>query len=255
MSLEAKRQLMDKIWHSFGCDNKRFDPQRYSQFYNHPIWLLHGILQEEHDLAMTHRHAICGYIAGLNPSRVCDYGGGFGTLARLLATKVTEGKIHICEPHPPLYGSKLCSQYDNISYVSRLDRQYYDVVVSVDVLEHVQDPISVLAELTDSLRVGGHLVIANCFYPVIACHLPSTFHLRYSFDKFCDIFGLARIGPCDGSHATVYQRISVKVPNWGKIRRIENLSKALYIAKEIKSAVKQPFVTAFTRATKIIRKA
>lgn len=78
MSLEAKRQLMDKIWQDCGCSNKRFDAKKYSRFYNHPIWLLHGILQEEHDVAMTHRNAICRYISGLNPAE-------FATMVVVLA--------------------------------------------------------------------------------------------------------------------------------------------------------------------------
>lgn len=111
-----------------------------------------------------------------------------------------------------------------------------------------------LAEMAESLRVGGQLVIANCFYPVIACHLPSTFHLRYSFDKFCEIFGLTRIGPCNGSHATVYQKIDNNPPHWVNIRGREMLSKLVYISKEMKLAVRQPFATAITRAANIYRK-
>ena len=34
---------------------------------------------------MDHRHSITAAVHGLSPQRIVDFGGGFGTLARLLA--------------------------------------------------------------------------------------------------------------------------------------------------------------------------
>ena len=48
----------------------------------------------------------------------------------------------------------------------------FDFVIASHVLEHVEDPLIVLSIMIDSVRINGYLVIANCFYPVIKCHLP-----------------------------------------------------------------------------------
>jgi hypothetical protein len=57
-------------------------------------------------------------------------------------------------------------------------------------------------------------LIPNCFYPVIAFHLPCTFHLRTSFDALCQAMGLEVLDPCDASHATLYRRSQVLEPDW-----------------------------------------
>lgn len=255
ISLASKRRLMDKIWEDCGCSNKHFDQESYAKFYNHPIWLLHGLYLESDQQSLSCRKSICRHIALYKPTEICDYGGGFGTLARIAANTISAKVIHVYEPHPPRYGEALCTRYPQISYIDTLTEERYDVLISTDVLEHTQDPISCLSDMVKSVKVGGHLVIANCFYPVICCHLPSTFHLRYSFSKFCDILGLERVGKCDGSHATDYKRITNKSPDWRQIRQQEKLSRALYISREARSTAKSIFAAAFRRFISANRKA
>jgi 2-polyprenyl-6-hydroxyphenyl methylase/3-demethylubiquinone-9 3-methyltransferase len=228
LSLDQLWKLMDQVWLDYACDNRRPDPQRLAAFYRDPIWLLNGIFIEQHDLSMRQRHSIAKYIAALMPKRVIDFGGGFGTLARLLAQQCPASQIDVCEPFPPEHGVQSCQPFANISFVSTLDKQNYDVLVSTDVLEHVLDPLALLVQMIESVKPGGHLIIANCFYPVIACHLPSTFHLRHSFDKICCALGLELIGPCHGSHAIVYRRVHVATPDWPKVRQMERQSKSLF---------------------------
>jgi len=38
-----------------------------------------------------------------------------------------------------------------------------------------------MADTAAHLREGGQYLTANCFLPVIRCHLPQTFHFRYSW--------------------------------------------------------------------------
>ena len=245
---------MDKIWNECGCSNKRFDQESYAKFYGHPIWLLHGLYLESDSQAISQRQAICDYLNKLSPQNICDYGGGFGTLARI-AAKTTQAKnIHIYEPHPPRYGKSLCAGYPQITYVSSMEEEYYDALISTDVLEHTQDPILCLSLMVRSVRIGGYLALANCFYPAIACHLPSTFHLRYSFDDFCEALGLTRVGPCEGSHATIYKKACNSVADWRKIRRLEKLSQATYIAREAKSSAISVIPASIKRVLKIIRR-
>ena len=88
--------------------------------------------------------------------------------------------------------------------------------------------ISLFAQMINSVRLDGYLIIANCFAPVIKCHLPSTFHLRYTFKIFAKLMGLKLIGACQGSHATVYVKEKEKSLNWTQIRQVEGLSKSLF---------------------------
>lgn len=235
-------QLVDQAWQECGCDNQYVDEDKYANFYGHPIWLLNGLFIEQHNISMEHRHAIAATVTQLKPNLIVDFGGGFGTLARLIATALPAAEIHICEPYPPRYGLESCRSYSNIQFTSSLLSENYDVLVSTDVLEHVPDPLALLAEMVQSVRLGGHLLIANCFYPVIKCHLPRTFHLRYSFDNFCQELGLERLGQCEGSHATLYQRSQIVEPNWLHLRQLEQQSQRRFAWHEWRSRHLSPWV-------------
>ncbi|MBW4686911.1 MAG: class I SAM-dependent methyltransferase [Komarekiella atlantica HA4396-MV6] len=229
IEVEEIWQLMDKVWDSLGCDNIKNDPEKVSLFYSHPVWLLNGLFIEQHDVSILHRHAIADWINLNNRDiiSVLDYGGGFGTLARLIADKNQEVVVDIYEPHPSKLALEKIKAYSNVNFISSLKKQY-DCLVCTDVLEHVPDPLSLLAEMIESVKVDGYLIIANCFYPVIKCHLPETFHLRYSFNQFTNLMGLDTIGSCNGSHATIYKRMSQEPVNWKKIRTQEKISKAVF---------------------------
>jgi 2-polyprenyl-6-hydroxyphenyl methylase/3-demethylubiquinone-9 3-methyltransferase len=220
-SLEQIWQLMDAAWHRHGCDNRHFDESRYAAFYADPVWLLNGMFIEQHDVSLGHRMAITAAVAALDPRRLVDVGGGFGTLARLIATALPACRVEILDPFPPRHGVESCRTFANIQFVKELGHNRHDVLVSTDVLEHVVDPIDLLWQMVLSVRIGGHLLIANCFHPVIACHLPSTFHLRQSFDEFCEEMGLEVLRACRGSHATIYRRSRMVEPDWPRLRRRE----------------------------------
>jgi SAM-dependent methyltransferase len=231
-SLEQLWGLMDQAWERSGCDNRSPDPDRLAAFYTDPVWLLNGMFIEQHAVSMGHRQAITAAVAALDPAQVLDFGGGFGTLARLLAAALPQSAIAICDPFPPRHGVEGCQPFANIRFVPELTSQSVDVLVSTDVLEHVQDPLGLLASMVDAVRPGGHLLIANCFHPVIACHLPCTFHLRHSFDAFCHALGLEVLGPCDGSHASTYRRSQVLEPDWPRLRMMERHSQRLFPWRE-----------------------
>ena len=223
-SLEQLWGLMDHAWEHYGCDNRNADPDRLASFYSDPVWLLNGMFIQQHAVSMGHRQAITAAVAALAPEQVMDFGSGFGTLARMLAVALPQAEIAICEPYPPRHGIESCQPFANIRFAPELTSQSVDVLVSTDVLEHVPDPLALLAAMVDAVRPSGHLLIANCFFPVIACHLPCTFHLRYSFDAFCQALGLEVLGPCEGSHATLYRRSQVLEPDWPRLRAMERRS-------------------------------
>ena len=223
LSLEQIWQMMDDVWDQLGCDNKNLNWEKISTFYNHPVWILNGLFIEQHELSMQHRKSISNWI-NINSERikyVVDYGGGMGTIAKLIAESNPSLSIDIYEPYPSQVAIKKLEKYSNINFVDEFKKCKYDCLVSTDVLEHVADPLSIFAQMINSVRLDGYLIIANCFYPVMKCHLPRTFHLRFTFKIFAKLMGLKLIRACQESHATVYVKEKEKSLNWRQIRLIE----------------------------------
>lgn len=238
--LENIWQLMDIVWGEYGCDNKKLNWNDIGEFYSHPVWILNGLFIEQHELSMQHRHAISDWVAAKSSvSKILDYGGGFGTLARMIADKKPSLAVDIYEPHPSDYSKHRISNCRQIQFVSNIKTKY-DVLVSTDVLEHVPDPLKIFEEMILSVKDNGYLVIANNFFPVIKCHLPQTFHLRYTFNIFAKLMGLIFVGPLAGSHATIFRKKRKKSVNWPVVRVSEKISKGIFPMIEFFKPILRP---------------
>lgn len=88
--------------------------------------------------------------------------------------------------------------------MAELGNGHYDAIVAQDVLEHVEDPVSLAAQLAGALREGGIAVFANCFHPLTQCHP------RHSFPRVMDgALGLRYLGVVEGAeHAQAFRRCS-----------------------------------------------
>lgn len=249
--LEQIWYLMDKIWDDMGCDNKNLDWEKIGKYYSHPVWLLNGLFIENHELSMQIRENIADYIAQKNFKYICDYGGGFGTLARSIAKKCPNSIIHIYEPHPSHYGIECIKDYKNIVYTDIIQENFYDCIVSTDVLEHIEFPLETFYKIINSTRFdkdigGGDLIIANCFHPYIKCHLPHNFHLRYTFDYFAEQMGLKKIGQIPGTHATIFRKIT-QLQHF-KIRAYQSFfSKALFYSIETSRPIRKFLANIFNK--------
>lgn len=224
--LEQMWFLMDRIWDEYGCDNKHPDRDKINRYYSHPVWVLNGLFLEQHEISMRHRQAISDWITEAGLQSIVDYGGGFGTLAKLIAVKNPACKVDVYEPYPVAPVARQLENTGRIFFVRTLSR--YDCLVSTDVLEHVTDPLSVFAEMVDAVAEKGFLIIANNFKPVVKCHLPQTFHLRYSFEFIAARMGVKKMGHLDGSHAWIYQKEKSVENALRKVRKYEALSKILF---------------------------
>ena len=220
--------LMDEVWDLYGCDNRKIDWKNVRKFYSHPVWLLNGLFIEQHELSIEHRSAISDWIT-TKPfiRKILDYGGGFGTLARLIADKSDSFSVDIYEPHPFDYSRQKISIYPQIQFINKITGKY-DLLVSTDVLEHVPDPLKTFEEMILSVKNDGYLIIANNFFPIIKCHLPQTFHLRYTFDLFAKLMGLLVVAPLEKGHANIFRKNGNKSVNWRAVRMLEKLSKGLF---------------------------
>lgn len=245
--LEKMWYMMDIVWDELGCDNKKLDWKKIEKFYNHPVWLLNGLFIEQHDLSMQHRHAISDWIVNNKTIKtVLDYGGGYGTLAKLIAEKNPSLSIDIYEPHPSNYAKQRLANYPNIKFVDEFKIKY-DVLISTDVLEHVPKPLLLFQEMIRTVKDDGYLIIANCFYPVIKCHLACTFHFRYTFNIFAKHMGLEVIGLLEGSHATLFRKKPNVSVNLNMIKFLEIISKAAFPFLELSKPIVKPVYHFFKR--------
>lgn len=205
--LEQIWYLLNRTWEEMGCDNKTLDWEKIGRFYAHPVWLLNGLFIESHDISMNIRQSITHYVAQKGFKCICDYGGGFGTLAKEIAKACPDSMIEIYEPFPSEYGQKCIAQFPNISFVNTLQAQRYDCLISTDVLEHVDDVLGTFHSMLASLKIDGEALIGNCFYPVIDCHLPKHFHFRYTFKYIAQQMGVKYLGDIQGAeYVQIYHK-------------------------------------------------
>jgi 2-polyprenyl-3-methyl-5-hydroxy-6-metoxy-1,4-benzoquinol methylase len=222
-------QLMDEVWDKLGCDNRNINWEKINGFYKHPIWILNGIFTEYDPASIRNRQAIADWVF-LNQNKInscLDYGGGFGSLSRLVSDKSSEIFIDIYEPHPTTVALSKSEKYYKINYIDTIEK-HYDLLISTDVLEHVSNPLKLFSEMIGYVNYEGYIILANCFYPDIKCHLPITFHLRFTFNIFAKMMGLKNLGRCNKTYAFLYQKRSTKIINWKLIRLFERLSQVLF---------------------------
>ncbi len=218
---------MDRIWDGLKLNNKiLLEGQPIHLFYSHPVWLINGVFSEQDALSNKYRTNIAHYINSINAKKVADYGGGFGSLSRKIAMDIPSANVHIIEPFPSNLAKALNSSILNISFHDDFGYNDFDVCIAQDVLEHVEDPIALAFYISKHTKTEGFLIFANCFYPVIKCHLPNTFHLRYTFPFVMRAMGLKKVGNIKGAeYAEVYEKyrhLSLK-----KARNAEKVSKII----------------------------
>lgn len=186
--LEQIWSLMDEPWIELNCDPLNMD-ERVTAYYQHPVWLLNGLFVERHELSLENRRRFTQWIVDQTPQRVADFGGGFGGLARLIGEALPNAQVEVVDPHPHPAAIALAANTPNVRFVPELTGEY-DILIATDVFEHVPDPIGLTAKTAEHLRIGGQYLIANCFAPVILCHLPQLFHFNASWDGVMQAMGL-----------------------------------------------------------------
>jgi len=214
---------MDHAWDSLDLNNKNLlNEQPIGSFYTHPVWIINGVFTATDATSVVHRKAIAKQVSDLSVERIADLGGGFGELSKCIIAENPSVQVDIIEPFPPKIALKRLANEKRIRFVARFNGAY-DCLIAQDVLEHVEDPINLAANMVAKVRMGGYLLFANCFYPVVKCHLPSTFHLRHTFRFIAERLGLKYIGPVPGaSHAHVYRRHGPM--RIDRARRLETIS-------------------------------
>lgn len=222
-SLKELWRLMDAAWKELDCDPYVFD-ERVEQFYNHPVWLLNSLFVET-NCSDSHksRKDFAKWIATLSPERIADYGGGFGTLSRMIGLLCPKATVEVIEPYPHVAAISLAEKISNVVYCKQLTGTY-DVIVATDVFEHIPDPLEVVATSSSHLKIGGYYVMANCFQPVILCHLPQNYHWNLTWDFAMKELGL--LPCCSISYGKAYRR--ELLIDLDAARKVERISQQLY---------------------------
>lgn len=218
---------LDRIWGGLKLKNDMpLNSESITNYYTHPVWLMNGIFTICDPQSLMHRMLIAKYLAKGDVKTVADYGGGLGQLALCIASENEFAEIHIIEPYPSRVGVERLRRQPQIKIVQNLTSEYYDVVIAQDVLEHVVDPVKLAYEIASQVKNGGEVIFANCFYPSIQCHLPSTFHLRHTFIFVMKALGLRFVKTLEGApHIQIFQRVGSL--NLIKARNAELASKPI----------------------------
>src|SRR5680860_739139 len=225
---------MDVTWDQLGCDQTRPESPEVDHFYDHPVWLLNGAFVELDALSNGHRQAIVEWIGERlctgrlkdHSIRVLDYGGGFGTLARIIAESVPNAHVDLFEPFAHRAVWDAASDFPNLDVVAEL-KGPYDFVVAQDVFEHLPQPLASLREISALLRPGGFLIVVNNFTSCIKAHLPQTFHLRWTFWLFARLMGFAPFRKKPFLQAQAYRRGAARPASPSLVSLAEKGSRAV----------------------------
>lgn len=233
-------QEMDRVWKKYNLNNKLpLQNQKIANFYSHPVWLVNGIFTANDTDSITHRKSIKKYLVKNKIKYVADYGGGSGVLANILAED-NSIKVDIIEPYPSKYYITKYKENLNIEYLKSFRSNNYECIIAQDVLEHVENPIDLAFNMAKHVKDNGYLIFANCFYPVIECHLPKTFYLRYTFPLVMTAMGLKYIGKIEGAeHALVFQKMTkISLKNAKRVAFLaEKVSPILPLVAKIKRKI------------------
>lgn len=227
LELQRVWELMDEEWRRCGAGYGPECDERVGRFYASPVWLLNGLFTESDPESVGHREAMADWVGALEPRLVADYGGGFGALARRIARVAPQADVVVVDPFARETAIKVTRTLRNVRFAPALPTAC-DAVIAQDVLEHVRDPLPVFRTLLEAVRPGGRVVTANCFQPVILCHMPQTFHLRFTFRFIVPALGCRYVGTVPGApHAQVFERTTAE-PSWRRARARERISRIVF---------------------------
>lgn len=226
-SIEWVWAELDRVWDELSLDNQSsLGSQKYfSDFYSHPAWIMNGIFTAVDSTSHRHRKLIAKWINEAGVKCVADVGGGFGELASEIIGASPSTTVDIIEPFPSKAIEWQAQREERVRVISKLSNRY-DCIVAESVLEHVEKPMELAAEMIVATSVGGFLIFHNDFTPAIKCHLPRTFHLRWTFRYVVSPLSVEYVGRVPNVGADIYRKVSNDLDMKAMMRR-EVLSKAI----------------------------
>lgn len=195
---------MDRVWDETLKSHFALSNSFFTAFYSHPVWSLNSIFTRYDNYSSNQRLSLVHSIFSLPINSIVDMGGGFGVLCRLLKSHNSESIIYLCEPYSNST-TKRTLAFSGVNVVDQTPANC-DCYIFIDVLEHCLNPIKYLFDSINRAKPNSYFYLGNCFYPVIKCHLKSTFYLRYTFDFAAFMLGLKCKGRVAGArYIKIYQ--------------------------------------------------
>lgn len=166
----------------------------YADFYSHPVWALNSVFSETDPASVMNRRALIRSIVELRIGTVADMGGGYGAFLRMIKTCHATAGID-CFLSEPYIDREVAEALQGLGITtSETIPAGKDAYIFLDVLEHLEHPLEYLDSVIRAAKPTSYFFFGNCFYPVIKCHLESTFYLRESFVAAARMMGLERLG-------------------------------------------------------------
>jgi len=212
--LEDIWSMMDRVWdsHSMKKVDGKYPDEELLKYYSHPVWLLNGLWIESHELSIENRCKFAKLVKLCNKEKplILDLGGGFGTLGKIIATLYPEATVEVWEPCTSDLAIRLSEDIENMRFIDfeSLNYEKYDCVFSMDVIEHLNNPLSHIRDANYLLKRGGIFIIGWNFSPVIKCHLSYNFHYRYIMKECIKLLGFGYIKKDENSYAYVFKKIA-----------------------------------------------
>lgn len=215
---------MDRVWmECLSKNNFEYSNNFFAEYYTHPVWCLNAIFSSVDQASIQNRNALIQSISRLQTSIIADMGGGYGVFLEMLKEELPELTIILCEPY---LDEKIELELKKKNIItSREIPHEADGYVFLDVLEHVQNPINYLHQIIMSSKENSYFIFGNCFYPVIKCHLPSTFYLRHTFRLAALLLGLTKIRNVKGAeYIKIYKKTANCAINPNTITKITKIA-------------------------------
>ena len=118
--------------------------------------------------------------------RILDFGAGIGTISYLVAQKL---KVSIDCFELDSYQKEIISKKSNLNLVNSIKKNYYDVIFSSNVLEHIEDDKKQVDTLSKSIKANGILITYlpafNCLWSKMDDHVGH--YRRYNRKKIYNL--------------------------------------------------------------------
>lgn len=163
-------------------------------FYNSPFYRNYRRLEANRiardryfSISMyTDMHRLASWLGGDQALNILDFGCGPGAFLALLrdefgftnveGLELSQVSVEFARQH---YGLTVASS------TAELQRQSYDCVILIEVIEHLPNPAAIFSQLTKLVRPGGHLLITTPavdnllgrFFPSLCLHYTAPSHV------------------------------------------------------------------------------